>query len=239
VRDLYKSLRTQYARFSRRVQRKVCLVVHGQNGSAVRKHLGHPFAASHVMRHVLNQAMSKIGVSKGAPFTRVKRSGPGRTRASEDSDSRLVQKVLALVLVHKLVPISACHGLVLLYVCLVLHPACLSVAPRSGARISESVSSLAEGSNQRHQGKQNHDGKGAHRRGTLPVYKGLKRYRRTGERGKEKNGPKKKSDNSREQIVGGGESTHSGAPFILLSCNPWISPFSRTPRKNGGGPGGG
>jgi hypothetical protein len=72
MQDLYKSLRTQYARFSRRVQRKVCLVVHGQNGSAVRKHLDHPFALSRVVRHVLNQAMSRIGLSEGAPFTRVK-----------------------------------------------------------------------------------------------------------------------------------------------------------------------
>src|SRR6267154_2570546 len=87
VRDLYESLRTQYARFSWRVQRKVCLVVHGQNGSAVRKHLGHPFTASRVVRHVLNQAMSKIRLSEGAPFTRVKRSRLG-TRATGQAMTR-------------------------------------------------------------------------------------------------------------------------------------------------------
>jgi hypothetical protein len=95
VRDPYKSLRTQYARLSRRVQRKVCLVVHGQNGSTVRKHLGHPFAASRVVRHVLNQAMSRIGLSEGAPFTRVKnvRTGPKRGAQGQQAitrDSRLV-----------------------------------------------------------------------------------------------------------------------------------------------------
>jgi hypothetical protein len=72
-------------------------------------------------------------------------------------------------------------------------------------RISESVSPLVEGSNQRHQGKQNRDGKGAHRRGTLPAYKGLKGDTEELKNGGiEKNGPKErkkeKSDNSREQI---------------------------------------
>jgi hypothetical protein len=82
-----------YARFSFRVQRKVCLVVHGQNGSAVRKHEGHAFAASRVVRHVLNQAISKIGRSGGAPFTRTKgqdRAEEGAQGASGDSDSPLV-----------------------------------------------------------------------------------------------------------------------------------------------------
>jgi hypothetical protein len=60
VWDLYKSLRARYARFSRRVRREVCLIVHRQNGSAIRKHLGHPFALSRVVRHVLNQAIGRI-----------------------------------------------------------------------------------------------------------------------------------------------------------------------------------
>ena len=71
----------QYARLSWRVQLKVRLVVHGQNGSAVLTHEGHPFALSRGMRHVLNQAMSKIGQSKGAPFTRVK--GQDRREGNE------------------------------------------------------------------------------------------------------------------------------------------------------------
>ena len=68
VRDLYR-IRGHYARLTRRVQRKVSLVVHGQNGSAV-VYVDHTLAASRCLRHVVDNAIGKIGSSEITPKTK-------------------------------------------------------------------------------------------------------------------------------------------------------------------------
>jgi hypothetical protein len=70
-RDLYK-FHGQHARLTGRVQREVCLVVHGQNGNAVRKHVDHPLAASHLVRHVLDEAIGRIVGSEIGPLAKAK-----------------------------------------------------------------------------------------------------------------------------------------------------------------------
>ena len=83
MRDLYK-FHGHYARLTLLVQRKVCLVIHGQNGSAARKHVGHPLAGSHFLRHVLDETIGKIAVCGIFPKTKVQ-----RIRLNQDQKRRI------------------------------------------------------------------------------------------------------------------------------------------------------
>ena len=67
--DLYK-FHVEYARRTRRVQRKSCLVVYGQIGSAVRKHGGHSLTRGRGLRHVLDKAIRKVTPSGILPNTK-------------------------------------------------------------------------------------------------------------------------------------------------------------------------
>jgi hypothetical protein len=106
MRDLYK-FHGHYARLTPRVQRKVRLVVHGQNGSAV-LHVDHALAISRGLRHVVDNAIGKISSSEIAPKTKAK-DQDRRDAQGQVTNSRLVHEVLALVVVNKLV-LSACRG---------------------------------------------------------------------------------------------------------------------------------
>jgi hypothetical protein len=64
MRDLYDF--RHYARLTIRSRRKVCLVVHGQNSSAV-LHVDHPLGTSRCLRHEVDKAISKISASEIAP----------------------------------------------------------------------------------------------------------------------------------------------------------------------------